>query len=149
MVEEKRYKVIPRTLIFVFHGDKILLMQKDKWRRRFNALGGHIERGEDVLTSAARELWEEAGITTPSMQIVGNILIDGMNSPGICIFLVRCDVEDTAYNQGAEGYLEWVDIHELPNLPVLPDLTDLVGRVNQAHSGGEFFCLHYEKDMST
>jgi 8-oxo-dGTP diphosphatase len=149
MGEKKRYEVIPRTLIFVFCGNEILLMRKAKWRNRFNALGGHIEPGEDVLSSAARELWEEAGITGQSMQIVGNILIDGVYSPGICIFLVRCDVADIKYKQGPEGELEWVAIKDLKNLSVLPDLPDLVERVSKSHRCEDFFCLHYEQDKST
>lgn len=59
-----RYKVIPRTLIFLVHGEEILLIRgaptKRLWANRYNGLGGHVEHGEDPLSAAKRELREEA-----------------------------------------------------------------------------------------
>ena len=61
-----RYQVVPRTLIFIRNDDEILLIKgaKDKkiWPGLYNGIGGHLERGEDPLSAAHRELFEETGL---------------------------------------------------------------------------------------
>ena len=51
--------LIPRTLIFLTCRDLVLLLKgaphKRLWANRYNGIGGHIERGEDVLTAAQRD----------------------------------------------------------------------------------------------
>ena len=59
-----RYMLIPRTMIFLRRGNSYLLLKgaptKRLWAGKYNGLGGHVEMGEDVLSSAKRELQEEA-----------------------------------------------------------------------------------------
>jgi len=76
-VTRDRYTLIPRTLIFLTRGERVLLLKgaphKRLWADRYNGLGGHIERGEDVLTSARRELAEETGLQCPGLWLCGVI----------------------------------------------------------------------------
>ncbi len=65
-VHNDRYQVIPRSLIFVRRGEQVLLLKgaahKRLWANLYNGIGGHIERGEDALSAARRELAEESGL---------------------------------------------------------------------------------------
>jgi len=67
-LNQDRYMLIPRTLIFLTRGDKILLIKgaanKRLWANLYNGIGGHIEPGEDILSAARRELKEETNLTS-------------------------------------------------------------------------------------
>ncbi len=80
VADRNRYAVIPRTLIFLFDRENVLLIMgasnKNIWANKLNGIGGHIERGENVIQSAKRELFEETNIVNQSLWISGNILID-------------------------------------------------------------------------
>ena len=57
-VSHEHYSLVPRTLIFLTCGENVLLLkgapQKRLWAGQYNGVGGHIERGEDVLSSVLR-----------------------------------------------------------------------------------------------
>lgn len=130
-----RYAVSPRVLIFITRPGEILLLKgaptKRLWANRYNALGGHIERGEDVYTAAQRELYEETGITA-ALHLCGLMMIDTGANPGVALYLFRNLEEDAPQGEllpSAEGTLHWVSTAQIESLPVLPDLPLLLPRV--------------------
>jgi 8-oxo-dGTP diphosphatase len=147
-----RYKIVPRTLIFIFQGGKVLLLkgspQKRLWANLYNGVGGHIERGENIYSSAKRELMEETGILTDNFWLCGVIMIDAGEDAGIGIFVFKgvLDFESVHGNEvfhSEDGILEWISIEEVFGLPLVEDLSVLLPQVINARKGDPPFSALY------
>ena len=151
-VATDRYSVIPRTLIFITQGKDVMLIKgaatKRLWANRYNGLGGHIERGENVLHAAQRELQEEAGITAEPLNLVGTVLVDASENKGICIFIFKGEYQGGEIIQSQEGTLEWVSLEGLEALPLVEDLKVLLPRVISWKPGNQPFFARsfYDQD---
>jgi len=134
-LDKHRYSVIPRTLIFVFRDNEVLLIKgaenKKIWAGKYNGLGGHIEAGEDVLTSAERELAEEAGIIGMDLHCCGAVMCDVEEQHGIAVFLFRGEYGGQKLITSEEGNLHWVSMSSLRQLPLVEDLLVLLPKVWQ------------------
>jgi 8-oxo-dGTP diphosphatase len=150
---KSRYQMIPRTLVFLTRGNSVLLIKgaanKRLWANRYNGLGGHIERGEDALSAAKREIREEAGISLDYLNLIGTILVDASPDVGICIFVFKGDYTSGILVDSTEGTLEWVKEDAWGSLPLVEDLPFLLPRVLSWKPGLDlFFANSYydEKD---
>jgi 8-oxo-dGTP diphosphatase len=127
-----------RTLCFVFRRDRVLLIQRQHPPDEgyWNAPGGKIERGEDPLEAAQRELKEETGLE-PALAFRGVATVV-VRSTGehwtIFLFTARVD-EAAVARPSPEGALRWFHPDDLTTLPVLPDLPLLLPRVKEADGG--------------
>lgn len=113
------YTPIMASLVYVLspQGDQVLLIHRnarpdDESFGRHNGLGGKMERDEDALTCARRELQEEAGIEAQDMNLRGTVSWPGFGRKGedwfAFIFLVT-KFDGIPLDRNPEGELVWVD----------------------------------------
>jgi 8-oxo-dGTP diphosphatase len=151
-LDPRRYTVVPRTLSLLVRGGEILLLrlgaQRGEWSGRLNGLGGHVEPGEDVLTSARREIREEAGLLPGDLRLCGVVMID-VGPPGIGLFVFVGTLPDDATPQsGLEGHPEWIRLDSLDPAQLVEDLPTILPRALACHAAGEVFLAryHYNQD---
>ena len=133
-VSRHRYQVIPRTLCFITHGEEVLLLlggpKKRLWAGRYNGLGGHVEPGEDIYTSACREVQEEAGLNVRDMRLRGVVHADaGDPVTGILFFVFTATADHKNVLPSEEGTLEWWPVNALPANRLVEDLPVLLPKI--------------------
>jgi len=111
------------TLVYVLDraAGRVLMIHRDaradddhlgKW----NGLGGKLERDEDVVSGARRELLEEAGIEGTALRLRGTITWTGFGPrrEDWMGFVFLCDAWTGApASANPEGTLEWIPLARL------------------------------------
>ncbi|HSB89644.1 MAG TPA: NUDIX domain-containing protein [Anaerolineales bacterium] len=148
-LDTDRYTVVPRTLVFLTRPGEVLLQRvppgRGPWGGLYNGLGGHIERGEDPLRSAQREVEEESGLRAEALRLRGVVLVDTKQSVGIGLYVFTGGATSGPLQSGPEGTLEWVGTDQVASLPLVQDLTILLPRV-LAPSGPPFSAVYTYDD---
>lgn len=132
-----RHLAIPRTLCFITRGhDEVLLLRgaptKRIWAGKYNGVGGHVERGEDVFTSAVREIGEETGLLVENVRLRGVTHVDAGEEAGILVFVFSAEHRSGEPSPSPEGALEWVRRDQIGNLPLVEDLPAILDRIFEA-----------------
>jgi 8-oxo-dGTP diphosphatase len=150
-LQPERYALIPRTLSFILHGDEILLIKvpenRGAWSGLFNGVGGHVERGEEPLSAAYREIKEETNLTPTSLRLSGIVQIDTKTNPGIGLFVFLGHIEAKGETiPGPEGIPEWIHLDHLDDTPLVEDLPQLIPKVLSSVDNDFPFFARYHYD---
>ena len=149
-VTKDRYAIIPRTAIFLRRGDSYLLLKgaptKRLWANKYNGLGGHVERGEDVLSAAKRELFEETGLSA-KLWLCGTLIVDA-GEMGIGLYIFSGESLEGEPIPSEEGTGEWIRYEAISELPVVEDLPVLLSKIHTMRRGDPSFSArsYYDED---
>lgn len=146
-----RWITIPRTLCFIRHGDDVLLLKRAEHKRvfpgQYNGVGGHIERDEDPVTGAIREMQEETGLDVTNVRFRGVIHVDaGAESSGIMVFVVTANAASRQFVDSEEGTLEWIPLRQIHDLPLVEDLPFLLPLLFEGPADAAPFSAHASYD---
>jgi 8-oxo-dGTP diphosphatase len=129
--------VIPRTVVFLRRDDSYLLLKgaptKRRWAGRYNGVGGHVDPGEDALSSAARELKEETGLEA-HLWLCGTLIVD-TGEIGVSVYVFTGEEVGGKLRPSPEGAAEWVPFSKVAGLPVVDDLPTLLTRIHRMKRG--------------
>lgn len=150
---EGRWLTIPRSLCFVCHGEDLLLMKRAATRRvfpnRYNGVGGHIERDEDPLSSARREIREETGLEVNNLRLRAVYNIDAGAATGIILFVFTGTSTSRDFvSDEREGTLHWIARSRLAELDLVDDLPLILPRIldQPAHAAPLFAHISYDSE---
>ncbi|MCO6453208.1 MAG: NUDIX domain-containing protein [Caldilineales bacterium] len=129
--DPNRYQFIPRVLLIITHGEQVLLIRRSPikrlWPGKYNAPGGHVEKGEDPHAAGVRELAEETGVSVESLILRGLIVAEtGLDGSGILVFVYRGVAAHQALRASSEGEPVWVRRAEMAALDLVPDLPQVL-----------------------
>ncbi|MBX3066747.1 MAG: NUDIX domain-containing protein [Anaerolineae bacterium] len=151
-IDPARWSVIQRTLIFITNGDHVLLLKRGLHKRAFpgmyNGLGGHIERDEDPLTSARRELLEESNLSAADLRLRGVMHIDAGGAQGISLFIFTGSSSSRDVIDTDEGTLEWISHSKVNDLPLADDIPMLLEKLFGAGASDTLFFAHVSYDAN-
>jgi 8-oxo-dGTP diphosphatase len=145
-----RWLTIPRTLCFITHGNDILLLKRGTHKRiypgRYNGVGGHIERDEDPLSGAIREMREETRLDLVNVRFRGVLTVDAGGANGIMVFVFTAEATSRDFVDSEEGTLEWVSPDQVGTLPLVEDLPVLLSRLFDGDPDSSPFFAHTSYD---
>jgi 8-oxo-dGTP diphosphatase len=145
--DPERYALIPRTLTFLLRDQQVLLLRladgRGAWAGHYNGIGGHLERGEDPLSAARREVAEETGSEPRGLRLCGVVTVDPGGRLGIGLYVFVGELDGNPLRDGPEGSSEWVAPGRLAGLPLVRDLPFLLPRALAAYREGTTFSAAY------
>lgn len=111
--------------VFVRHGDRILLV-RSTYQSWWGLPGGRVDRGEEPIAAAARELREETALNVApeALTHLGDLELDHNNiHDHVSFFELRCEREPSVSCDGVEiAELRWANEEELRALKLWPPL---------------------------
>ena len=114
------------TLCLVRSGDNYLLQNRLKkdWPG-FSLPGGHVEKGESIVSSVIREVKEETGLSIFNPKLCG-IKQFPVENGRYLVFLFIADEFEGEVVSSSEGEMHWININNLDDYNLVPDFHDLL-----------------------
>ena len=127
-IPEGLYHLVCEILVRHIDGD-YLLMQRDFCKPNYGGYfeataGGSALKGEDVLTCAERELFEETGIVSDLFEIIGkHISCDTIYYSFLCV--TDCNKSAITLQEGETMSYKWISEKEFTDFVNSRDMIDV------------------------
>ena len=114
--KKQRVAHLNSTVCYLKRGNKVLMLKfTKKWGQVYAPPGGKFEIGESPLDCILREYYEETGLKLINPKLQGMSYWKD-NAEGIIFIYVAKEFEGNLNFKSEEGYIEWINIEDLPNL---------------------------------
>lgn len=108
----------------------------------YNALGGHIEKGEDIVASANREIKEECGLSPLDTKLRGIVHACDFFNKNVMMFVTSSTVTTKeVINHHNEGTLEWRKLSDLGSVKIFDDIKPILQQITSMKSNDIFLAL--------
>ena len=149
-IQHNSFAIIPRTLCFLLRKDDLLLLRiasdRGTWSGQLNGIGGHIQRGEDPLSSAEREIFEESGLTPSDLRLTGVVTIDTQDNIGIGLYVFVGKSISGEVSSSEEGDPVWIPVNSVNEFDLVEDLPVIIPRALDSYQTGIPFSAVYRYD---
>ncbi|MDQ7842772.1 MAG: 8-oxo-dGTP diphosphatase [Armatimonadota bacterium] len=137
-----------RTLCFLHRGRQVLLLHRRRSPNAgmWNGIGGKIEPGETPFAACVREVREETGLTIPSPDLRGLLVVTVQATGDVwIIYVFTAPAPDGPLAPSPEGDLRWVDAEQIASLHTPADLPVILPRILN-EDGITVVRIHYATD---
>ena len=125
-MSDRTERVELTTLCMVQRGEELLLQNRVKtnWRG-YCFPGGHVEAGESIVDSVAREMKEETGLTVRNLRLCGikQFPIDGGR---YLVFFFKTNTFEGELVSSEEGKMEWISRKDLGKMNLVSDFLQML-----------------------
>lgn len=145
---KNKEKVILTNMCLIYKGDKLLIQErtKDDWPG-LTFPGGHIKKGEDIISSVIREVKEETGLDIKDPILCGIEEYKNNNEyDRYLTFLFKTNKFKGKLKSSNEGKVYWINRDELLNSDNLSLDLDLIYKVMNSDKLSEL--IYYKEDKN-
>lgn len=146
-------KIIPVVECLIVRNGKVLFLKRSEDSKKFPGYligpGGHVDEGEDVLSAAIREVFEETGVNVTEEKIelkviaIGNH-VDRNETYMVYYFLIGLNSDQLIKNSD-EGNSVWIPLDEVNNTEkIFPPFKYYLEHALDPNSGIMYTCVELE-----
>ncbi len=114
----RREQVILTNMCMITDGQQVLVQNRksEKWPG-ITFPGGHVERGESIISSVIREVKEETGLTVFNLELCGiQNWTDPTDDYRYLVFCYKTSHFSGVLQSSDEGEVFWLDCADLKNV---------------------------------
>ncbi|MGT2712832.1 8-oxo-dGTP diphosphatase [Streptococcus oriscaviae] len=104
--------------------------------------GGHVERGESIVSSVIREVKEETGLTISNLELCGiQNWTDPTDHYRYLVFCYKTSHFSGSIQSSAEGEVFWIDRAELKNVQLADGFETMLDIFEYLQLTENYFCF--------
>jgi len=147
--ETERVKMTNMCMIMDLKAGKVLVQNRNKhdWDG-VSFPGGHIEKGEPIIPSVIREIFEETGLTVKNLIPCGfKDWYDYEKEERYIVFFFKTSsFKGTLLKESAEGENLWMSIEEIKKSKVAEDFIEMLEIFTGESEYQEFFYEDHQQE---